>query len=156
MGNKEKWEYENNPECCLNEALFHFLESIYFFEKQEKKCFGLDWNEVYLLQLVFRNPGIKMSDLAKQMKEEKFVISRMVKKMEMSGMIRRETGKEDRRISFLYITDQGILLRDSLEEYNGKIVQSRLGLMSQEQGEFVISMLQNMGELLGVNSEVRI
>lgn len=137
----------------LNKALFHFLESIYFFEKQEKERYGLDWNEVYLLQLVSRTPGIKSIDLAKQMKEEKFVISRMVKKMEENGILRREPGVKDRRINYLYVTEQGSQMLKTLESYNEGIVKERLEQMSEEQSDFVVSMLYNMGDLLGISAE---
>ena len=39
--NKDDGKYKKEQELVLNEALFQFLESIYFFEKQEKDSFGL-------------------------------------------------------------------------------------------------------------------
>lgn len=132
----------------INESLFRFLESIYFFEKHEEQTYGLNWNEVYLLQILSRKPGLCVTDLANMMKEKPFVISRMLSKMEAAGFVRKTNGDNDKRFFYQYVTEAGASLIEEIEEFNSSVVVSQLKSMTKEHSEFILSILDNLGDLL--------
>ena len=52
----------------VDDALFAFLQSVYLYEKRETQQFSVNWDEVYLLQLLLRTRGMGFSELREQLK----------------------------------------------------------------------------------------
>ena len=77
---------ERIPQQQVNDALFSFLQSIYLFEQREVERFNVDWNEVYLLQLLIRYPGMRISEISNRMSVKEFVKSRMVTKLQSTPL----------------------------------------------------------------------
>lgn len=136
----------------IKESLFKFLESIYFFEKYEESNFGLNWDEIYLLQILVRNPGLRVTEIANHMKSKPFVISRMLNRMEEACFVRKENDTKDKRVFHQYVTENGVKKINEIEDFNYSVVVSQLEKMSEDHSEFLLSILDNLGELLKLPS----
>jgi len=134
----------------IDEALFGFLESIYFFERHEAKSFSLSWDEVYLLQMIYRSPGQSVSELAQKMKIKIFTISRMLRKTEEMDLIQRISSPKDKRSYHFFITERGVKKINEIEKYNYEVIVSQLKKMTNENSEFVLSILDHLGDILKI------
>lgn len=134
----------------IDEVLFKFLKSIYLFENREIELFNIRWIEVYLLQLIIRYPGICVSELSIELKVKKFVISRMLVKLEEEGLIRKESDLRDKRVVKVYITDAGSQKIKKIEEYNYETVMKNVNKISEENIYILFEVISQLDILLGL------
>jgi len=135
----------------IDETLFKFLQSIYLFEKREARIFGTTWDEVYLLQLLLRQPGIQVSSLATSLKTPDFVTSRMITKLGRLGFVRRESSTQDKRVVNVYITESGQAKVKEIEQYNFDTITSQFDVISQEEVRVLMSSIERLGDFLGLD-----
>ncbi len=102
----------------VDAALYEFLKSIYLFERRESSLFGVSWDEVYLMQLLERSPGVRLTQLADALRVPKFTASRMLTRLESDGLLRREGNAGDRRAVHVYITEAGQEKVSRIQDYN--------------------------------------
>lgn len=67
-----------------------------------------------------RNPGASQKELASECEMTSAAISQIIKEMQLSGYIRKESDKDDMRISKLYLTEKA--------EANVEIIRSKIHL----------------------------
>ncbi|BCJ93941.1 hypothetical protein acsn021_15100 [Anaerocolumna cellulosilytica] len=134
----------------VDAALFAFLKSIYLFEKREFDLFGIAWDEVYLLQLLVRYPGICITQLSDKLCVKKFVISRMLTRLEKAGLTSRESGHTDKRIVNIYITKAGKSKLEDIEAYNYKTVCAQFDKLSENSLRTLLHSISNLDELLNL------
>lgn len=134
----------------IDESLFNFLESIYFFEKHEEAIFGLKWDEIYLLQTIARNDGLSVTELGSRLETETFVVSRMLTKMEKSDLVKRTQSTTDRRFSHFSLSENGLKKIQEIEAFNYQVVMKDIEKMTPEQSEWLLSRLNHLGDLLRV------
>ena len=68
---------------------------------------ALDWYEVLLLLRESRN-GLRMHELAEAQLLSRSAATRLVDRMEAAGLVRRRASEEDRRGTFVELTDEGL------------------------------------------------
>ncbi len=83
-------------------------------------------------------------DLTKDMNVSAPTVSGIISRLEKSGYIKREAAKEDRRVSYLYVTNNGKKitkqLRANIEKRWGYI----LSKLTVDQGETIIGMMRRL------------
>ncbi|MDR6723074.1 DNA-binding MarR family transcriptional regulator [Paenibacillus amylolyticus] len=141
------------PQHQVNDALFSFLQSIYLFEQREVERFHVDWNEVYLLQLLIRYPGMRISEISNRMRVKDFVTSRMVTKLEKAGLANRITSKTDKRVVEVFITSEGRAKIQSIEDFNYSTVSSSLHHYTPEQIHMLLHTIGQLDTLLNLKPE---
>ncbi len=138
------------PEQQVNEALFSFLQSIYLFEQRELDMFGVDWGEVYMMQLLLRQPGMRISELSSRMKVKDFVTSRTVTKLANAGLLQRIASTKDKRVVEVYITDAGKAKIASIEKFNYAAVSANFEHISKEQLLLLMNTIGQLDKLLNL------
>lgn len=134
----------------VDAALFEFLRSIYLFEHRETVMFGIDWSEVYLLHLLIRHPGIRISSLSKKMNQAIFSTSRMVSRLEKAGYVYKKLDENDKRAVTLYITDEGSTQIKLIEKYNYEIVSAQFTKMPEQTLRSLLEAVSQLSVLLNV------
>lgn len=134
----------------VDAALFEFLRSIYHFEHRETEMFGVTWNEVYLLHLLIRHPGIRVSSLSKRLQLANFATSRMITRLEKAGYVHKEHYENDKRVVVLHITDAGRAKVDAIEQYNYKVVAAHFNTMPEHALRSLLEAVSKLGTLLNV------
>jgi DNA-binding MarR family transcriptional regulator len=138
----------------VDAALFEFLQSVYLFEKRETAMFGISWDEVYLLQLLIREPGLCVSDIATKLKIEKFVASRMLTRLGEKSLVRRDASVQDKRSVKLYITSEGENKIAEIEEYNYNTVALQTENMTEQEMLFLLKSLEQLPALLNLKEDI--
>jgi len=76
------------------------------FQAVEKAC-GVSGAQIWALAVLRDKPGLKVSELARDMSIRASTASNLLDKVEKAGLIRRERNSEDQRVVRLYLTDDG-------------------------------------------------
>lgn len=72
-----------------------------------EKCSGVTGAQLWALQELADEPGLRVGDLAKRMALHQSTASNMIDKLDVQGLLRRERGSADQRVVRLYLTHEG-------------------------------------------------
>jgi DNA-binding MarR family transcriptional regulator len=139
----------------IDQVLFKFLQSIYLFERREASLFDVTWDEVYLLQLLIRQPGLPVSALSRLMKVVDFVVSRMITRLAKTGLVRRESSKVDKRVVQVYITEAGKEKVEAIEQFNYQTVSAQFPRLGDQEIEVLLQSIGNLSEFLGLDAPIQ-
>lgn len=70
----------------------------------------------YVLELLDTQVGVDVGVIAAALEIDPSAVSAMLKRMDRSGLTRRAVMPEDRRHTLVYLTDDGLALRDAVRE----------------------------------------
>lgn len=134
----------------IDAALFKFLKGIYLFEQRESELFNLKWNEVYLLQLLIYQPGICVSEISKELRVYNFETSRMIRRLEKDGLVKRENANIDKRVVNIYITEAGLEKVNAIEAYNYETVKKNFDKLPEETIHLLLQAISQLDVLLNL------
>lgn len=98
----------------------------------EKQC-GLPASQLWVLWEVFKNPGLKVSDVAKRLAIRSSTASNLLDKVQGKGLVTRERTGPDQRVVRLYPTEAGSdLLREAPRPAEGALTEA-VGRLSDRQ-----------------------
>lgn len=138
----------------VDQALFQFHEAIYHYEKQEEELYGLNWDEVYILQCVKRSPGILLIDLGEKMRLKNFMISRKVTRLLELNLLRREQQEADKRRFPLFLTKQSEEKLAAIEEHHYQTILAGAGQFSADDMRLILHHAKHIGTLLNVDERI--
>ena len=102
--------------------------------------------EVHTLKHIADNPGITLTELARDYAKTKGAISQIVKKIETKGLIYREPAPEHDNKYFLYITEKGSVLDAAHRAYDqissGEAMNQVRELVSEEEFNAAFRVLE--------------
>lgn len=84
-----------------------------YFNRQVREV-GLTSVQWQLLSCLARNDGITQTEVADILYKGKSPIGKTLDSLESAGWIKREPGRQDRRIKNIYLTDKMAAIQDSL------------------------------------------
>lgn len=77
-----------------------------------------------------RDSGIYVSELAKHLRVSSPAVSRMLRSLEQKNLIMREVDRDDRRNTYVYLTEQGCKIRNKtkaeVKDFTGRVFK-RMG-----------------------------
>lgn len=93
---------DSNYTLFLEVTRLHYLSTHAAFQKQ-----GVYPGQPHLLFALYRNDGQSQMELARSLRMKPPTVTIMLKRLEKTGMVKREQDKYDQRIIRVYITDYG-------------------------------------------------
>ena len=112
--------------------------------------FNLKWDEVYLLQLLIRQPGICVSEISKELRVWNFETSRMIRHLEKESLVRRENSNIDKRVVKIYITETGLDKVNAIEAYNYETVKKNFDKFPEETIHMLLQAISQLDVLLNL------
>lgn len=104
--------------------------------KREYEMLSVIWQ---FMQDNDKKQGMYVSALAKKLRVSSPAVSRMIGALESRGYIRRDVDKEDRRNTFVYLTDKGIREKKENEERMQRLMKRVMNRMGEkDMKEFVL------------------
>ncbi|HAR80642.1 MAG TPA: MarR family transcriptional regulator [Succinivibrionaceae bacterium] len=73
---------------------------------------GLTYTQYIAMMVLWEDQKINVKDLGKKLFLDSGTLTPMLKKMEQKGWIKRETSREDERVTFAIITKEGMELQE--------------------------------------------
>ena len=112
---------------------------------------GLTRSQWWVLNQLFRNPGVNQSELAEILEVEKPTLGRLLDRMEAKGWVRREHDEKDRRAWRVHLTDAAEPVMRELRKIAADLRRDALaGLSATERDQFVDTLLAiraNLGKM---------
>ena len=112
---------------------------------------GLTRSQWWVLNQLFRNPGVNQSELAEILEVEKPTLGRLLDRMEAKGWVRREHDEKDRRAWRVHLTDAAEPVMRELRKIAADLRRDALaGLSAAERDQFVDTLLAiraNLGKM---------
>lgn len=102
----------------ISEIMYKIYEYMYRFEKKEERLFGVSWNELYLLTIIYKGDNITVSQCSEKLEIPMFSTSRMITKLEKNGLIQRINNEKDKRIVNINISQMGLELIYKVDQFN--------------------------------------
>lgn len=120
------------------------------YDRRVRKL-GLTRSQWWVLNQLFRNPGINQSELAEILEVQKPTLGRLLDRMEAKGWVRREHDAADRRAWRVHLTDA---VEPALRDLRAAAADLRrdalAGLSAAEREQFVDTLLAikaNLGKM---------
>ncbi len=134
----------------LENLLFHLLRTFYQFEQVEVMMFNLSYDLIYILKLLKRVDGMRISDIAEEMKIKVFTATRLVDQLEKRTLVKRARTELDKRNVRVTITAAGKKMVRKIEDHALKLIFSNMKEYSESEMLVVFNTIKNMDKILGI------
>lgn len=106
------------------------------------RSLGLTRSQWWVLNQLFRNPGLNQSELAEILEIERPTLGRLLDRLEAKGWVRREHDARDRRAWRVHLTDAVEPAMRTLRKVAAELMRDALaGLSAAERERFVDTLL---------------
>lgn len=106
------------------------------------RSLGLTRSQWWVLNQLFRNPGLNQSELAEILEIERPTLGRLLDRLEAKGWVRREHDARDRRAWRVHLTDAAEPAMRTLRKVAAELMRDALtGLSAGERERFVDTLL---------------
>src|SRR4030043_1955564 len=96
-----------SSEIAFREALRKTIARLDCGERQLLHQFSLTPPRYYALKRIYENPGVSLTTLSALMLIDKSSTTRLIRSMEVGGLVRRLQSESDRRTCCLYLSESG-------------------------------------------------
>lgn len=91
----------------------HFIRVHYLLGK-----IGLHKGQPPILFMLWERDGLTQKEIAKELKLKPSTVTVMLKRMERAGFLKREPDLQDMRVSRVYLTEKGKIIKKDVEDIN--------------------------------------
>lgn len=109
--------------------------------------------QVSILYTLWHKDGITQKDIAEQTAKDKPSVTRLLDMMEKSGLIKRKTGKADRRTNKIYLTAKADTIRTAVCSATESALQEGFKGLSENEMQDVQRLMKTIFQNLGGNDE---
>lgn len=99
---------------------------------------------------------VTAADLGRELGLDAGYLSRLLKRFDSQGLIRRSPSQDDRRQSFLALTDKGLATFEPLNQASATQVAATLSALSDSERERLVRAMDTVAHLTGGASETRV
>ena len=118
-------------------------------ELQAREQISMTWFEV-LARLAESNGALPMNELASALLSSPSGMTRLVDRIEFSGLVRRTPHQSDRRVTLVELTDQGSdLLERVMPDIKRVVVEGFASRLTNEQAQTLRSILEQLLQATG-------
>ena len=107
------------------------------------KPLGITYTQYIVLMVLWAQDGVSVRELGERLYLDSGTLTPLLKKMESSGLVRRERAKEDERVTRIYLTEAGRALHEKCLEIPVHLSRS-LGAFSPEDAQTLYDLLYRL------------
>lgn len=142
--------------------LKRFGQLIYFLDSKideiaaaELSDYSLTRDQLYMLELIMNDEQMTQKKPIYKLNREQTSISRAIKKLFESGLVKKEQSKFDMRSSVLKPTDKGLEIIKQSQEIKMKVVRNFMKELSTEESEQLIMLLEKIYDSFALRDPFR-
>lgn len=124
---------EDIPRDQLDPILFNALRAIYKFQQAKMTAFGLDYEDIYLLQLLRNHSPARMGEIADEMGIPVSTATRVVDRLEEKKLLSRKKDPRDKRNILVSLERKGEEVVAKVENQTYTILSKNLSIYSNEE-----------------------
>lgn len=119
----------------------------YYMNKELRK-FGLGKHDIRVLREIYTFDGLSQNEICNNLKEDKITISKSIKNLVACGYVKKEPDSNDRRITRLSMTEDGIQKRNEILNVLNRLNEILLKNFNDEDKQNALSILEQMASNL--------
>ncbi len=116
------------------DLLYQFV-GLYYDYAMEQKDYGtgekMCMADAHILKKIAAQPGVTVTEIARQFNRTKSFISQTVKRLCEMGFVERVSSRKDARVAELYPTEKGRVFDQAHSRYDAQEVDATFGELSQ-------------------------
>jgi DNA-binding MarR family transcriptional regulator len=134
----------------VNNDLYLFLRTIYHYERNMANRFGLNYEQVYLLQNLRRVSPQRLTEIAATLDIPMFSASRLVERLVQMKLVSKEKGVEDHRSISVKLLPAGEQLVRKIEDDSYDRIMENATEMSDAELEGMFQVGEKVYAVLGI------
>lgn len=138
------------PRSQIDELLFQFLKHVYRWEREVYARFGLDYQEIYLLQHLRKASPSRVSDLAAELRIPLFQATRLVNKLAEKDYLSKQKIAEDGRTVMVSLQPGGEEIIRRVEENSYRIILSNASDLTDAEVQSALLTAADIGKILRI------
>lgn len=122
-------------------------EIIYYIESELKKrgIEGLVVSHGNILDILYTNNGkLSMKEICEGINRSKSTVTQLVDKLLKDGYVTKETDLEDRRFSYIILTEKGLRIKKDFREISDNVVKQIFHDFTAEETESLLLLLDRV------------
>ena len=138
----------------IDEDLFLVLKTIFHYERIIAARYGLDFEEIYTLQFLRRNPQARVTDLSVELQLPMFTISRLVDRLDKGGFLTKEKDSTDKRNIHLRLENSGEAALQEIENASYERIMKNIASLDEKKVNEILNIAEGLHTILGVTEQV--
>ncbi len=135
-------------------GFFLVLRAIYHYRRGIAAQYGLDFDQIYVLEYLRKNANIRLTEIAQEMGMPMFTASRMISRLMRDGYLDRVQDALDRRNQRITIREKGEAVLDAIESNGHEHLNANLRDFSAEEISLLKDMAEKLREVPGAGEKV--
>ena len=127
----------------------------FHFERTIDENYGLDFQQIYALQHLRRNPNTRLTDIAAEMELPKFTVSRLLNGLVNEGYISKNQNSADRRNYHLNMEEKGEQVLLAIETASFTRISTNVQTLSPETVNNLVEVADRLPMVLGVTDKIK-
>ncbi len=113
------------------------------------RSYGLSFSQFMVLEALYSKGNLSIGEVREAILSSVGTISLVVKNLEKMGYVKRKTDENDKRVSILYLTDEGRDVIDKVIPENETMIYDYMKDLSGGEIETLLSLLKKLGANIG-------
>ena len=109
------------------------------------RSYGLSFSQFMVLEALYSKGNLSIGEVREAILSSVGTISLVVKNLEKMGYVKRKTDENDKRVSILYLTDEGRDVIDKVIPENETMIYNYMKDLSEEETVTLLSLLKKLG-----------
>lgn len=139
----------------IDQLLYRVLRTIFHYERSIAKSYGLNFQQIYALQHLRRNPNARLTEIAAEMELPKFTVSRLIKGLLDEGYISKMQDPADRRNFHLNLEEKGEKVLLAIENTSYTRITTNIQGLSPELINELVEVAERLPMVLGVSDQIK-
>lgn len=139
----------------IDHLLFQVLRTVYHYERSILEDYGLDFDQIYVLQFLRRHPNARLTEIAAEMELPKFTASRLLNRLDKEGFLSKKQDQTDRRNYHLQLEDKGEQVILAIETASFTRISTNIQGYSPSAISELFDVAEHLHMVLGVSDKVK-
>jgi DNA-binding MarR family transcriptional regulator len=133
----------------LDEILFKALQAVYKFQQSKVSAFGLDYEDIYLLQYLRINSPARMGEIAGEMNIPISTATRVVDRLQKKKLLARKKDDQDKRNILVMLQPPGESVVREIEDQTFAQLSDNLAGFTDEDISSFFKTAVHLQKILG-------
>lgn len=113
------------------------------------RSYGLSFSQFMVLEALYSKGNLSIGEVREAILSSVGTISLVVKNLEKMGYVKRKTDENDKRVSILFLTNEGRAVIEKVIPENETMIYDYMKDLSEEETKTLLSLLKKLGANIG-------
>lgn len=113
------------------------------------RSYGLSLSQFMVLEALYSKGNLSIGEVREAILSSVGTISLVVKNLEKMGYVKRKTDENDKRVSILFLTNEGRAVIEKVIPENETMIYDYMKDLSEEETKTLLSLLKKLGANIG-------